>query len=540
MVELRGIEKFFPSNGVTALEGGDFDLRPGEIHALLGENGAGKSTLMHIMAGHLRPGAGRILLNGKELRLSSPADGLEAGIGMVRQYPRLIPGFIVWEDCVLGAEPRAGPFFNRRAARALVLDLSGQWGFDLPVDSSTGSLTVGQRQKAAILALLLRKVQYLIFDEPAAVLTPSETDRFFGLLRRLKAEGKGIVLISHKLEETMALADRVTVLKKGRTVAVRSAASLTGRELGNLMFGAAFSGDSGPVVSARNTPAAGAAAEGRRASRENKSAAGEEACLIMEQVSVEIPGRPLIRDSSLTLRKGTILGIAGVRDSGLETLELALTGFLKPSKGRIVLNGRDIGGRGHRAFRSAGAAYLSAGGTVAARLPLRDSIILHVHRRAPVPAGGLSGLFHRIGVMDQSFLDSWTAGVLSRAGVSAAPRVRGDSLSGGMQQRAALARELAEQAAVLILSEPGWGLDRKSRDKLAEELRAAAKNGGIIIFSTDVDELISLSGEILVLRNGLFSDHILMEPVKTSAAATGGAEDTIRERIGRAMVGGSV
>jgi simple sugar transport system ATP-binding protein len=457
---------------------------------------------------------------------------------MVRQYPRLTPGFTVWEDCVLGAEPRAGPFFDRKAARALVLDLSGRWGFDLPVDSSTGSLTVSQRQKAAVLALLLRRVQYLIFDEPTAVLTPRETDRFFGLLKRLKAEGRGIVLISHKLEETMALADRVTVLKKGRTVAVRSAASLTGRELGNLIFGAVSPGDPDPALSVRSPPAAGGTPEGR--SPENLSAAGEGACLVMERVSVEIPGRPLIRNSSLILRRGTILGIAGVRDSGLETLELALTGFLKPSKGRIILNGRDVGGRGHRAFRSAGAAYLSAGGTVAARLPLRDSIILHVHRRAPVPGGGPSGLFRRFGVMDQSFLDSWAAKVLSRAGVNAALRVRGDSLSGGMQRRAALGRELAEQAAVLVLSEPGWGLDRKSRDKLAEDLRAAAKNGGVIIFSTDVDELISLSDEILVLRNGLFSDHILMESVKTSAgisAGTSAGGDTIRERIGRAMVG---
>jgi simple sugar transport system ATP-binding protein len=532
VVELRGIEKFFPSNGVTALEGGDFDLRPGEIHALLGENGAGKSTLMHIMAGHLRPGAGHILLDGRELRLSSPADGLAAGIGMVRQYPRLIPGFTVWEDCILGAEPHTGPFLNRRAARTLVLELSRRWGFDLPVDSGAGSLTVSQRQKSAVLALLLRKVRCLIFDEPTAVLSPGETDRFFTLLRRLRDEGKGIVLISHKLEETMALADRVTVLKKGRTVAAGIAASLTEDELGNLMFGGGQSpAGQTPRGCCMGFGGAGLAAadDGQPPDRHKRRAVGVP--LIMEQVSVEVPGRPFIRDSSLILREGTILGIAGVRDSGLETLELALTGFLKPSGGRIILNGRDIGGRGHRAFRSAGAACLSAGGTVAAQLPLRDSVILHAHRRPPVSAGRMSGLLKRFGIMDQSFLDSWTAEVLRRAGTGAVPRVRGDSLSGGMQQRVALARELAEQVPVLVLSEPGWGLDRKSRDRLAEELGAAKKNGGIIIFSTDVDELISLSDEILVLRNGLFSDHILMKAAEAS---------TVRERIGRAMVGGGL
>ncbi|MDR3161283.1 MAG: ATP-binding cassette domain-containing protein, partial [Spirochaetaceae bacterium] len=226
MVELKGIGKYFSSNGVQALDRADFDLLPGEIHALVGENGAGKSTLMHIMAGYLKPGAGTVCLDGRERNFRSPADALASGIGMVRQHPSLVPGFAVWEDCVLGGEPRAGPFLNRKAARNLVRRLSDRWGFGLPIDRPTDTLTVSLRQKAAILALLLRKAAYLIFDEPTAVLTPGETAGLFALFSQLRSDGKGIVLISHKLEETLSLADRVTVLRKGRTAAVYSAASL--------------------------------------------------------------------------------------------------------------------------------------------------------------------------------------------------------------------------------------------------------------------------------------------------------------------------
>ena len=236
MVEMKGIGKYFSSNGVQALEHAEFELLPGEIHALAGENGAGKSTLMHIMAGYLKPGAGTLRLDGKERRFRSPADALAAGIGMVRQHPSLVPGFAVWEDCVLGGEPRVGPFLNRKAARNLVRRISERWGFDLPIDRPTDTLTVSLRQKAAILALLLRNAAYLVFDEPTAVLTPGETEGLFSLFSQLRAGGKGIVLISHKLEEILSLADRVTVLRKGRTAAVSPVASLTRESLTALIF----------------------------------------------------------------------------------------------------------------------------------------------------------------------------------------------------------------------------------------------------------------------------------------------------------------
>jgi simple sugar transport system ATP-binding protein len=519
--------KYFSSNGITALDHAGFDLRPGEIHALLGENGAGKSTLMHIMAGYLKPGAGRITLDQRELRFAAPADALAAGIGMVRQHPRLTPGFTVWEDCVLGTEPRSGLFINRKKARDLTAVLSARWGFNLPPDRLTDTLTVSQRQKAAILAMLLRDVKYLVFDEPASVLTPHETAGLFKLLRLLKAEGKGIVLISHKLEETLDLAGRVTVLRKGRTIASGPAPSFTGDELRSLMFGgtSAVQVTAGPAAQIRPGQAESAQADPERPDRDFP---GESPALLsVTDLSVEVPGQPLIRGVNLVLAGGTILGIAGVRDSGLETLELTLTGFLRPAGGRILLKRRDITGRGPRTFRGCGGAYLNAGGAMAPGLSLGDNIILHAHRRSLRGAGG------RLGIMDRSFLNSWTARVMGQARVPVLPKARGDSFSGGMLQRAALARELAENAALLVLAEPGRGLDRQSRDRLTEELRAAARKGrGVLIFSTDVDELLSAADEILVLRNGFFADHIRIAESPDAGR--------LKERIGRAMVGEDV
>jgi simple sugar transport system ATP-binding protein len=511
VIELRGIHKYFSSNGIHALDKAGFDLRPGEIHALLGENGAGKSTLMHIMAGYLKPSAGHILADRKEKHFASPGDALAAGIGMVRQHPRLTPGFTVWEDCILGAEPSIAGMVKRGKARDLVRSLSERWGFDLPIDRPTGSLTVGQQQKAAILALLLRNTRYLIFDEVTAVLSPGETQGFFSLLNQLREDGKGIVLISHKLEETLGIAQRVSVLKKGRIAASLPAASLDPEKLSLLMFDMKGAGD-------------------REDDRFEKPAPirPETPALRVQNCSVELKGRPFIRNISLEVFPGRILGIAGVRDSGPETLELAIAGFLRPSAGRIILKGRNITGRGPRAFREAGAAYLSAGrtgGALAAELPLRDSIIIHAHRRSP------QGLGKKFGVMDKRFLDSWVAGVMQAAQVRGNPAARADSFSGGMLQRIILAREFAEEASLLVLAEPGWGLDRAGRDRFIKELKVRVRAGmAALVFSTDVDELISVSDEILVLRNGLVSACI-PQPAALSA-------EERKERISRAMVGG--
>jgi simple sugar transport system ATP-binding protein len=539
LVELRHIQKIFASNGVTALDNADFDLRDGEIHALLGENGAGKSTLMHIMAGYLKPGAGRILIDGKERHFGAPADALAAGIGMVRQHPRMTPGFTVWEDCILGAEPHVLGLVSRRKARKMVGGLSERWGFALSPDQAADTLTISQRQKAAVLALLFRGasagtaghgIRFFIFDEVTAVLSPQETGGMLRLFARLKAEGKGVVIISHKLEETVGVADRVSVLRKGKTVATAPASSLDSETIGALMFGM-------DREEASNSIAAPVASAERVASMPPPP--GPSAGLLVQGLAVKAPGRPFIRNVTIELLPGKIVGIAGVRDSGLETLELGITGFLPPAAGTIALGGRDIGGKGPRAFRDAGGAYISAnrdGTALAPELRLRDNIIIHLHRRS---RRGFPGA---LGIMDRRFLGDEIRSIMASAGVAGNPRGLAASLSGGMQQRIILAREFAEDVAVLVLSEPGWGLDRAGRERLNERLRAQAARGkGALLFSTDLDELLALSDEILALRNGEFSDRIVLNR-NSNAIFDGGNTAGIRElkeRIGRAMIGGS-
>jgi simple sugar transport system ATP-binding protein len=249
---------------------------------------------------------------------------------------------------------------------------------------------------------------------------------------------------------------------------------------------------------------------------------------------VEAQGRPFIRDVTIELPPGKIVGIAGVRDSGLETLELGITGFLPPAAGRIILGGRDISGQGPRAFRDAGGAYISAdrtGTALAPEMRLRDNIIIHLHRRSR------RGLLGALGIMDRRFIGGSIRDIMAAAGVMGNPRGMADSLSGGMQQRIILAREFTEDAAVLVLAEPGWGLDRSGRERLNAQLRAQAAQGkgkGALLFSTDLDELLALSDEILALHNGEISDRIVLSLNSNSADPR-----ELKERIGRAMIGGS-
>jgi simple sugar transport system ATP-binding protein len=526
LIELKGIEKYFPVNGVQALDGADFELAEGEIHALVGENGAGKSTLMHILAGYLKPSAGTIKVDGKERRFDAPVDALAARIGMVRQHPNLTRGFKVWEDCVLGAEGGLGIFLSPRKAKDRVRRAAARWGFDLAIERGTETLTVSQRQKTAILALILKEARYLIFDEPTAVLTIKETEALFALFRSLRDDGRGIGIISHKLDETLGLADRVTVIRRGKTIPPRAANSIGEKELTVLIFG----GDDRKDGKAE-PPAAG---------QEKALPMAEEGAEILrvEELVVRPPGRPFIRGISFAVPRGRVTGIAGVRDSGLETLELALAGFLKPAEGAVFLGGRNITGGGIAAFREAGGAYLGSdrfGGNLAPNLSLADNLIIHAYPRAR------RGLLGRFGIMRRSFLESWIAKILKQAMVRAAAALRADSFSGGMLQRILLAREFAENKDLILLSEPSWGLDGRNKKTLAARLRLyAAANRGALLFSTDVDDLIAVCDEILVLRDGTISGRIKNTLPREDAASPdheGGRAAAIKAGINEAMVG---
>ena len=492
MVELRGISKYFPSNGVMALENANLTLCPGEIHALLGENGSGKSTLMHIMAGYFPPSSGSVFVEGKERRFSAAAGALALGIGMLRQHPGFVNGFKVWEDCILGAEkqkpsknkPFRSLFLNPELSRNRVEELSEHWSFDLPLDAQAESLTVSQRLKAAILSLLLRDVNWFIFDEPTAVLTSDESKTLYELFYRLRSEGKGIILITHKLNEALNVSDRVTIMKRGVTGESRNTGELSIEELRTLVFDNVTQHHI--LNSSLPTPNSHLLIP----------------ALEIKNLKVEAPGFPHLRNVNLRLMPGTVLGIAGVRDSGLETLELAITGLLDTSQksdgkreGSIILNGRDITAGGVRAFRNAGGAYLGAdrlGGSLARDLPLSESLIIHAFRRARF------GIF-----LNAAMLNSLTKNIMNRAGIARSVSDRANSFSGGMIQRVLLAREFAGEPSLLVLSEPGSSLDEANLEKLAEELKAFARRGfSALLFSSDSDELNLMADEILTLRNG--------------------------------------
>ena len=488
MVELRNIRKYFSSNGVKALDGANFNLHDGEIHVLLGENGAGKSTLMHIMAGFLKSGgegqhgnSGSILVNGKEQHFLSPAHALSFGIGMVRQHPHHIPGFLVWENCIIGSRKNPPFWFNRRSFRKQVSDLNEAYNFDLPLDLPAEKLFVSQGQKAAILTLLLQNANYLIFDEPGAVLSPKETNNLFELLFTLKDQGKGIVLISHKLEEALTIADRVTILRNGKTQICCRPFELSNEELYNLIFGAASNGFPSAEKNVSNT----------------KSIIDlKKPIMNLENFSVEVPGYPLIRGINLKIRKGKITGIAGVRDSGLETLELALAGFL-PHRGTLHLNRTELTGKNStkrvRKFRSEGGGYLGQRNE-GMLLPIRDLMLIHAHRR-----------FQKRGILCKAKIDTWIESLMEAAKVPLRKKASAAQFSGGQLQRLLLTREIAESNNLLILSNPGHGLDLSYRKRLAQLLREKINETAVLIFSTDVDELLFFSDSIAVLRDGTIS-----------------------------------
>ena len=494
-----------------ALHNAQFTLNPGEIHALLGENGTGKSTLMHILAGYFPPSSGCILLDKKEMRFSSPSDALANGIGMVRQHPGFVNGFLVWENCILGSEKRhrKGPFFNPAHARKYVEEKAKQWQFDLPLDDQAESLTVSRRQMAAVLALLLRDVNWFIFDEPTAVLPPEEAKKLFELINRLRKEGRGIILITHKLEEALAVSDRVTVIRHGITQGSRKTGEISLADIRSEIFGGTDDITCCMAASKSSFPLSEAA------QRQNE----ESEILVIKNLFFEPPGLPPLKNVNLRLMQGSIVGIAGGRDAGLETLEFAVTGLftrhegshdLNHNKGNfrfegsIALNGIDITGKGKRAlrvkaFRDAGGAYLGAdrlGSNLAPELPLCESLVIHASHRER------TGIFLNMGR-----LNSWCRKIMDMAGIPRSVRDRPSSFSGGMLQRILLAREFAEGASLLVLTEAGSGLDQINRVRLADELKALAASGtAILLFSTDAEELVSFAGEIMMLRNGTLTE----------------------------------
>jgi general nucleoside transport system ATP-binding protein len=496
LLELKGITKRFP--GVVANDGVDFDLRKGEVHALLGENGAGKSTLMNILYGLYHPDEGEFRLNGKPLRIHSPREAIDSGIGMVHQHFMLIPVMTVAENIVLAAEPTKGPFLDEGKAEARVRDLSERFGLAVRPGARVESISVGMQQRVEILKALYRGAEILILDEPTAVLTPQESSELFEIINSLKSEGKSIIFISHKLNEVLEIADRITVLRRGKTIDTVPREGATEEGLARLMVGR-------DVIL-----------------RVDKGAAdpGDPLLTVQDLRVNDERGLECVRELSFEVRAREIVGIAGVDGNGQSELIDAITGLRRPEGGRIVVAGEDITRESPRDALDAGVGHIPEDRQVRGLVldfSLAENIALHDYREEPDSKYGW--LFpKRLIARARTLLKEFDV----RGG---GPATRAGALSGGNQQKVIVAREVSRDPRVLVAAQPTRGLDVGAIEFVHRRLVEERDEGrAILLVSFELDEILSLSDRILVLYEG----QIVAEY----------SPDVSEEEIGFAMVGG--
>jgi simple sugar transport system ATP-binding protein len=475
ILEMRGICKRYP--GVVANDGIGLDLRPGEIHALLGENGAGKSTLMNILYGLAVPDEGEILIDGQKVDILSPHDAIQRGIGMVHQHFMLVPVLTVADNILLGAETMANPvFLDRDEARRRIRALGQQFGFEIDPDAKIENLSVGWQQRVEILKALYRNARILVLDEPTAVLTPQETEEIFIVLRRLATEGHSIIFISHKLYEVLAIADRITVIRRGKVVGERVPSETDEEDLAELMVGRNVQltvdrGESHPggvVLSV-----AGLRANDDRA-------------------------REVVRGVDLEVRGGEILGIAGVAGNGQDELVESLTGLRRPTAGTVRLNAREVTGWKPRPLYEAGLAHVPGDRhrwALIMRFALRDNLVLTSYYRPP---------FARGFVRQEDAIEAWAVELIKRFDIrTPSPAVPADTLSGGNQQKAVVAREFSREPTLLVLDQPTRGLDVGSIEFIHNRaIKMRDAGAAILLVSAELDEVLELSDRIAVMYRG--------------------------------------
>jgi ABC-type uncharacterized transport system ATPase subunit len=486
-LEMRGITKRYP--GVVANDGIDLEIRPGEIHALLGENGAGKTTLMNVLYGLAKPDEGQILLDGQEVRISGPSDAIARGINMVHQHFMLVPVFSVADNILLGEETMANPIFlDRNEARRRIIELGQRFGFEIDPDARVGSLSVGWQQRVEILKALYRNAKVLVLDEPTAVLTPQETDEIFAVLRRLAQEGHSIIFISHKLYEVLEIADRITVIRRGRVVGQRVPAETSEEDLAELMVGREV----------QLTVDRGASQPG-------------EAMLRIEGLSVaDDRGHEVVRGVDLEVRAGEILGIAGVAGNGQDELVESLIGLRRSIGGRVVLGGEDVTRHSPRDMNQAGVAYVPADrhrfGLILS-FPLSDNLVLTDYYRPPYARGFIRN--------DQAVSETADERIREFDIRTPSADVNAGTLSGGNQQKCIVAREFSRDLKLLVLDQPTRGLDVGSIEFIHRQVIAKRDAGtAILLVSAELDEVLELSdrigvmyrGQIVAVRDGRTAD----------------------------------
>jgi general nucleoside transport system ATP-binding protein len=496
-LELRGITKRF--GPVVANDRVDFDLRRGEVHALLGENGAGKSTLMSILYGLYHPDEGEIRVDGEPVRVDSPSRAIDLGIGMVHQHFMLVPVMTVTENIVLGGEPRArGGLLDVREGSRRVKELSERYGLAVDPDARIEDITVGAQQRVEILKTLYRDARLVVLDEPTAVLTAQEAGELFEVLRALKEDGVAIVFISHKLGEVLEIADRITVLRRGKKIDTVPAEGSTEQSLARLMVGR-------DVL--------------LRVDKADTSAG--EPVLEVEELSVR-DDRELeaVRGLSLTVRAGEIVALAGVDGNGQHELVEAIAGLRTADSGAIRIAGTDVTAAGVRTTSDAGVAHIPEDRQrrgLVLDFTLAENLALREYHKPPLSNRGWLNI-GRINSRARELLTEYDV----RGG---SPGALASSLSGGNQQKVAVAREIASNPSLLIAHQPTRGLDVGAIEFVHKRLVAERDAGrGILLVSLEFDEVRSLADRILVIYEGTIVGEF---PPETS-----------EEELGVAMTGG--
>ncbi|WP_306119393.1 MULTISPECIES: ABC transporter ATP-binding protein [unclassified Roseitalea] len=474
-IELRGITKRFGS--VVANDGIDLDIRAGEVLGLLGENGAGKSTLMNVLSGLYSPDEGEIRIDGKPVAFGGPGDAIAAGIGMVHQHFMLVPVFTVAENVILGIEPTQRlDYLDLNTARRQVREIGDTYGLEVDPDALIEDLPVGIQQRVEIIKVLFRSADVLILDEPTAVLTPQEVEEFFVIVRSLRDAGKAIVFITHKLDEILEIADRISVLRAGRITGHGDPKQVNEQQLAEMMVGRPVSFD---VDKAPFAPG---------------------------QVLLEIRGLTVYRESgdlivddvSLDVRSGEIVGVAGVQGNGQSQLVEAVTGLRRPDGGTIIFDGRDITRASVRDRHAMGMAHIPEDRqrtgiigdfTIAENMALNN---YYEDRFAAGPAIRWPAVFEQSARNAVDF-DVRTPSVHAKA----------FQLSGGNQQKLVVARELSRDTKVLVAAQPTRGLDVGSVEYIHGRIVHARDEGdGVLIVSSELDEILALSDRIVVMFKG--------------------------------------
>jgi simple sugar transport system ATP-binding protein len=474
-LEMRGITKRYP--GVVANDGIDLEIRPGEIHALLGENGAGKSTLMNILYGLATPDEGEILLDGTAVTIKGPSDAIARGISMVHQHFMLVPVLSVADNILLGEETMANPIFlDQKEARRRIVELGNRFGFEIDPDAKVETLSVGWQQRVEILKALYREARILVLDEPTAVLTPQETEEIFAVLKRLAAEGHSIIFISHKLYEVLEIADRITVIRRGKVVGQRLPAETDEDDLAALMVG-------------RNVQLV--------VDRGESHPQGPE--LTVQDLRVlDDRGTEAVKGITFDVRAGEILGIAGVAGNGQDELVEALTGLRKPASGRVELAGNDVTGVGPRALQNAGMSFVPGDrhrfGLVLT-FPLEDNLVLTQYDEKPYARGPFR---------NDGAIRDWATRAIEEYDIrTPSATVTAGTLSGGNQQKAIVAREFSRDLRALVLDQPTRGLDVGSIEFIHRRVIAKRDAGAaILLVSAELDEVMELSDRIAVMYRG--------------------------------------